>query len=169
MGVPEVGETIRKINEVKPVIAVADGMMGSAAYWLASQASAIYAMPSADVGSIGVYMAILDRRRMYEGQGVDVDVIRNTGATFKGMGMPGTSLTPEQRAMLQERVDRMGAQFKEVVRQGRGKPISEDAMRGQSFNAEEARRLGLVDSIGTVGDALRDLANYGKMKSARSK
>jgi protease-4 len=169
MGVPEVGETIRRINETKPVFAVADGMMGSAAYWIASQASAIYAMPSADVGSIGVYMAILDQRRRYEAQGVDVDVIKNAGATYKGMGMPGPSLTPEQRAMVQERVDRMGAQLKEVVRQGRGKPISDDTMRGQSFNAEDARRLGLVDSIGTVGDALRDLANYGKMKSAKGK
>ncbi|HUS38641.1 MAG TPA: S49 family peptidase [Pirellulales bacterium] len=164
-GVPEVGQTIHRINEtMKPVISLADGMCGSAAYWLASQTCHITAIGSADVGSIGVYAAVLDQRRAMESQGYQVDVFKNAGATYKGMGIPGTSLTPEQRDLLQMRVDRMGEQFKEVVRQGRERPIADDAMRGQSFAAEDALKNGLIDRVGSYADVLSDAAAYGKMK-----
>lgn len=164
-GVPEMARSIQRVDaSIKPVIAYADGMLGSAAYWLASQSSHIIATESADVGAIGVYVAVLDERRNYEMQGYGVDVIQNEGATFKGMGMPGTSLSPEQRAFLQERVNRTGGQFKEAVRQGREKAISDDVMRGQSFAAVDAVKNGLIDALGTYDEALVVAASYGELK-----
>ena len=169
-GVPEVSATIRRINETqKPVLAFADGMLGSAAYWMASQASGITAIQSADIGSIGVYMAVLDRSRQFAMNGVETDVIKNAGATYKGMGLPGTSLTPEQRELLQERVNKMGEQFKEVVRQGRPKPIADDVLKGQSFASSDALRVGLIDQVGTFETALSDAVSYGRMKKSKSK
>ena len=53
-GTPELAATVKSINDRKPVYAFSSGLMASAAYWIASQARAIYATPSAQVGSIGV-------------------------------------------------------------------------------------------------------------------
>ena len=162
MGVPEVGQRIRQVGESKPVLAYADGLMGSAAYWLASQANAIYAMPSADVGSIGVYIAVLDQSRRAEMAGLEVNLFKS--GKHKGMGYPGTRLSDEQKAMLQERVDTLAAQFKAAVREGRGKPIDDDCMQGQSFDAATAMKNGLVDSVCDLETALRDVGRLADMR-----
>lgn len=161
-GVPEAAEAIRAAAQRKPVIAYADGLMGSAAYWLGSQASAIYATPSAEVGSVGAYIALLDRTREMEMSGLRVDLFRS--GKHKGMGYPGTILSDEQRAMLQARVDATGAQFRAAVRDGRSRPISDDVMQGQSFGAAAALANGLVDSVGTLDAAIRDAAKLARMR-----
>ena len=161
-GVPEAAAAIRAARETKPVLAYADGQCCSAAYWLASQADAIYAMPSAQVGSIGVYLSILDQSRAAEMAGLKVEMFRS--GKHKGMGQPGTSLTDEQRAMLQGRVEAIGAQFRAVVCDGRGRPIGEDSLQGQSFDAAEARVRGLVDEVTDFDTALADAASLARMR-----
>ena len=163
MGTPEVGNTIREAAKVKPVMAYADGLMGSAAYWMASQATVIYAMPSADVGSIGAYLPIIDQHRAAEMQGIKVKLF-NGGATYKGMGYPGTELTREQEAILEKRVKVLSDDFKAAVKSGRGRPISDDVMQGQSFNSNDALANGLVDGVETMDGALRDLRSLKNMR-----
>lgn len=163
MGVAEVAAHIGRLNEKKPVISYADGLMDSAAYWLASQSYAIYAMPSADIGSIGAYMALLDISRNMELQGLKMEVFKS--GRFKAMGLEGTSLTDEQRVMLQAHVDKTAAKFKAMVRAGRaGQKISDDVMQGQSFDTDAALANGLIDSVSTLDEALRDVASEGKKK-----
>jgi len=161
-GVPEAGEAVRRARAIKPVIAYADGQCCSAAYWIASQSDAIYAMPSAQVGSIGVYLSILDQSRAAEMQGLKVEMFKS--GRHKGMGQPGTSLNDEQRAMLQARVEDIGVQFRGVVTDGRGRPIGEDSMQGQSFGAAEARVRGLVDEVTDFDTALADAASLARMR-----
>ena len=55
----------------KPVYAFSSGLMCSAAYWVASQAQAIYVTPSARVGSIGVVQPVVDESEALRSQGVD--------------------------------------------------------------------------------------------------
>lgn len=163
-GVAETAKTIKEVNQTKTIISYADGMMDSAAYWLASQSSAIYATESADVGSIGVYMAILDRSRQAELQGIKVDVIKS--GKHKGMGYPGTKLTDEQRQLLQDDVDKLGAQFRQVVREGRAskeKVIVDEVMQGQSFDSGAAMANGLIDGIMSKAEVL-SLASEEGMK-----
>ena len=50
-GTPELAGAVASLNARKPVYAFTSGMMASAAYWIASQATAVYATPSAQVGS----------------------------------------------------------------------------------------------------------------------
>lgn len=165
MGVPEVAAAIQQARQSKPVMSYADGLMASAAYWMAAQADLVYAMPSADVGSIGVYMAILDRSRQAEMEGIRVEMFKS--GKFKGMGYPGTSLNDEQRAMLQSRVDDLAAKFKAAVRTGRGRNISDDVMQGQSFSAEMALSHGLVDSLADFPTALRDAARLATLRGRK--
>ena len=152
-GVPELAETIRTMG--KKSVAFTEGQMDSAAYWLASGTDCIYSTPSAEVGSIGVYMPWVDQTKRYEAAGVKVDVIKNTGGTYKGMGYPGTALTDEQRAHLQERVDGIFSMFTDAVLAKKPK-VAADSMRGQTFMGKAAKKAGLVDALGSYADAFNE-------------
>lgn len=159
MGIPEAARAVAAAQQVKPVMAYVDGYCCSGAYWLASQARYIYATESADVGCIGCYMAMLDQSVAAAMQGLRVEVFRS--GRFKGMGIPGTSLTDEQRAYLQASVDRIAGQFKSAVRSARGS-VRDEVMEGQSFDASAALAETLIDSVADAAVALRDVADMAK-------
>jgi len=154
-GTPEVASAIREAAGRKPIVAFTDSLMGSAAYWMGSQASMVIASESASVGSIGVYIPVTDMSKRAEMAGVKVDIVRNKEGVFKGMGYTGTTLTEDQRGHLQERVDEIFAMFAGAVQSARTVPAS--AMRGQSFLGAEARKQGLTDDVGGLDLALRSL------------
>jgi signal peptide peptidase SppA len=151
-GIPELAAQVRDAAKKKPVVAFTDGMMGSAAYWVGSQASAIIASTSANVGSIGVFIPWRDSSKAAESMGVKVGVVKNKDGTYKGMGYPGTSYTEEQMAHLQARADELFGMFKRDVTSGR-KRIQADAMRGQTFFGDGAKTAGLVDRVSSHVDA----------------
>ena len=71
-GTPELGAAVAALNGQKPVYAFSSGLMCSAAYWIASQAEAIYATPSARVGSIGVVQTVIDNSARLHAEGIKV-------------------------------------------------------------------------------------------------
>lgn len=144
-GVPELAQQIRDARVTKPVYAFTDGMMCSAAYWLASQADGIYATKSTDIGSIGVYMALLDESRSFEMEGLKTELIK--AGRLKGIGVRGTALTDEAREYLQGQVDDIYEWFTTDVRAGRQNQVTDDTMQGQSFMADEAARRKLIDVV----------------------
>ena len=161
-GTPEAADAVARAGQEKPVLAYVDGLCDSAAYWIASQANAIYATQSADVGSIGCYLAVLDSFRA-EGRTGEVQMFKS--GKFKGTGYPGTTLETDERKMLQDNVDRIANEFKAAVRRGRsGVTISDEVMQGQSFSAGDALRVGLVDGIADMDQALRDARLLGEMR-----
>lgn len=148
-GVPELGSLVAAAP--KRVVAYTDTMAASAAYWIGSQAEAFVASPSATVGSVGVYLALLDESRAYELAGYRKEVIKS--GRIKGIGVPGTALTDEQRTHLQAVTDALHAQFKAAVRAGRG-DVSDDDMQGQDFYADAGQRAGLIDETGDLAEAV---------------
>lgn len=159
-GTPEAAQAIREASRAKPVYAFTEGLMASAAYWLGSQADAVYATPSAMLGSIGVIVSFLDVRGALEGMGYKMEVF--TSGKFKGMGLPGTSLTDEQRAHIQARVEETAKEFRSAVL-ARGRKIPEEAMEGQTFYAREAQKLNLA---GTVKDRAEVVARLSALVRA---
>ncbi len=161
-GVPEAAHAVAAANMTKPVVAFVDGQASSAAYWIASQASAIYATESASVGSIGVYSALLDTSLAMAAAGARVEVFKS--GIHKGAGLPGTSLTDDQRAMIQAGVDSLGVAFRADVRAGRGRDISDDDMQGQSFDVAAGLAAGLIDSVSTLGKAVADASRLAQLR-----
>lgn len=147
-GTPETAALIS--GSAKPIVAYTDSMIASAAYYLAAGARAIVASPSADVGSIGVYIPWVDRSAMYEAAGLKPDPIVNTGGDLKALGFGGT-LTEAQRTYLQEQVDLDFTAFKAHIAAHRD--VSPAAMRGQTLSGDPAKAANLVDRIGTLANA----------------
>jgi ClpP class serine protease len=121
-------------------------MAASGAYWVASQANAIYATPNALVGSVGVYRAIVDRSKQAEQAGVEIKVVRS--GDLKGTPV-GEALSEQQLERQQAVVETMAARFFADV--AARETISAEAMseikRGGIYAAEEAQRLGLIDGV----------------------
>lgn len=146
-GTPELADVVASIE--KPVFAFTPGEMASAAYWVGAAADRVFATKSANVGSIGVYLPFYDMSKRVEAAGVKVDVIAS--GKYKGLGMPGTSLTAEQREFLQARVNEIATMFQEHVWRNRGAGVDLGDMQGQIWTAPAALRKGLLDEI--VNDA----------------
>lgn len=130
----------------KPVYAYVPpgGMVASAGMWLAASCAGRFLSPSAQAGSIGVYCAYLDLSAMAEKKGIKVKVF-SSGA-YKGMGVPGTSLTTEQEDYLQRQVMELADEFYAHIRARLG-DVPDAALQGQMFRAAEAVRLGFADDI----------------------
>ena len=152
-----VEETARKIAGLKkPTIAYTDSMMASAAYWLGSSADRVLASPSADVGSVGVYMAIPDMSALYQASGVNMVVIKSSATPLKAAGIEGTSLSQEQIDHFQNEVDSIYTDFVASISMKR-KMVNADALKGQSMSGKQASKMGLVtglvDSLNTIVNA----------------
>ena len=156
-GTPEMAAAVADLNKAKPVYAFSAGMMCSAAYWIASQARAIYVTPSATVGSIGVVQAVVDKTDALAKQGVKVEVF--TVGKFKAMGAPGVPLTEDQRALIQSNLGEIAQEFHDAVLSN-GRKVPADAMEGQTFRGKQAERVNLAKVVKNRAEAFERLGTY---------
>ncbi|MCX8494773.1 MAG: S49 family peptidase [Akkermansiaceae bacterium] len=156
-GTPELAAAVASLNERKPVYAFSSGLMCSAAYWVASQARAIYATPSAQVGSIGVVQAVIDNTAAIDKAGIKVEVF--SVGKYKAMGAPGTALTDDQRELIQSNLAEIAAEFHDAVL-SRGRAIPAEAMEGQTFSGKQAQRHNLAGMVPDRAEAMRRLKVY---------
>jgi signal peptide peptidase SppA len=154
-GTPELAAAVADLGESKPVYAFSSGLMCSAAYWIASQAKAIYATPSARVGSIGVVLAVVDQSERLAKAGVKVEVF--TSGKYKAIGHSAKPMTDEHRAHVQSQIDDVGADFRQAVTTRRNVPA--DAMEGQVFSGKNAGKVKLITAtVKNAADAYQRLA-----------
>lgn len=155
-GVPEMAQLIAEIDAEKPVFAFTDSLCCSAAYWMAAACREIVVTPSAIVGSIGVYSALVDESAAWAKEGYKLELMK--AGEHKAAGIPGLPLAPEDRALIQANVDRVYALFTADVRAGRG-DVSDAVMQGQTFMGQEAVTAGLADGVvNSLTELLESLA-----------
>jgi capsid assembly protease len=158
-GVDELAGEILKARGQKPVIAVANHLAASAAYWIASAADEVVVTPSGEVGSIGIFAAHEDLSAALEAEGVKISLV--SAGKYKTEGNPYEPLSEEARAALQARVDEHYTAFVKTVARGRG--VSASDVRGgfgegRVVGAKEAVRLGMADRVGTLDETIDRLA-----------
>lgn len=158
-GTYELAAEVKAARRKKPVWAHVDDLAASAAYWVASQADAVYAgNPTAQVGSIGTFQVVYDLSKQAEAEGVRPLVFK-TGP-LKGGAIPGAPVSDEQAAYYQRNVDGVQEHFDAAVRAGRGLSAEElKAVRsGGVFPAAEAAERRLIDGIKGLDATLAALA-----------
>ena len=154
-GVGELAASIRAARSQKPIVAVANSLAASAAYWLGCSASRFYVTPGGEVGSIGVWMAHEDWSKAVADSGVTVTLI--SAGKYKTEGSPYSPLDADARAFLQSRTDAYFNDFTKAVAAGRGVPI--DAVRsgmgqGRVLGAAQAMAERMVDGVMSFGEAM---------------
>jgi len=151
----------------KPVHVFAEDLIASAAYWASSGASHITVNQAGVVGSLGSYAVLTDSSEAAERDGIKVHVV--SSGELKGTAVPGTPITDDVLAEVQERVDYVTNLFKSAVQMGRVVDNEDiDAMfTGKTWNAVDALKLGLVDEVGSFEDAFQNLYDLVQPRSTR--
>lgn len=165
-GVEEFADEVRSRRGEKPMTAVANYLMASAAYWIGSQADEVIASPSSLVGSIGVYAIHQDLSGAYELLGVRPTIIK--AGKFKAEGNDMEPLSDDARAHFQESVDDSYEAFTSGVAKGRG--VTAAAVRagygeGRALTSKRAKAAGLVDRVDTLDGSF---ARTPKMREAQA-
>ncbi len=152
----------------KPIVADCQDVAASGAYYVSCAADKIVASPTSVVGSIGVIFQSFDARDFLEGKlGIIPRAIHS--GTLKEMGSPFKHAQPLEDQIMQEMVNEYFARFESIVKSRR--PVTENPpappatqpatyagiYSGRVFSGTEALRLGLVDQLGLLDDAI-DLA-----------
>jgi protease-4 len=138
----------------KPVVACMMDVAASGGYYLAMAADRVYAHPTTVTGSIGVIMSLYNASGLLQKIGLASNPIKS--GPNKDLGNPAREMTEEERAILQGMVDGFYGQFVQVVVRGRGLP--EERVRaladGRIYTGVDAHKLGLVDEVGYLEDAI---------------
>ncbi len=157
-GVAELADEIVSARDQKPVVAIANSLAASAAYWIGCSASEFYVTPGGEVGSIGVWQAHQDYSKAMDEAGVKTTLI--SAGKFKVEGNPYAPLDEEAQGFMQSRVDDYYAAFTKAVAKGRGVPISQvrDGMgQGRVLGADAALASSMVDGIATFEDVVKKM------------
>ncbi|CAM8633596.1 SppA Periplasmic serine proteases (ClpP class) [Burkholderiales bacterium] len=167
-GVAELADEIYRARSQKPVIALANSLAASAAYWVGSAASEFYVTPGGEVGSIGVWQAHFDYSEAFASEGVKPTLI--SAGKYKVEGNPYAPLDEEALGFMQSRVDEYYAAFTKAVAKGRGVSLSDvrDAMgQGRVLGADTALEQRMVDGVMTFDELIRRMSANGRVGSKK--
>ena len=166
-GIDELTSEIYAARGRKPIVAVANSLMASAAYYIASAADEIAVTPGGEVGSIGVIAAHEDHSAELEARGIRVSLI--TAGRFKAEAAPFQPLSEEARAAMQSMVNDYYGMFIAAVARGRGvstAKVRADFGEGRTVRAKDAVRLGMADRVATLEQTISRLARGGSVGRA---
>lgn len=157
-GVQELASEIFAARGQKKVVAVANSLAASAAYWIASAADEFVVTPSGEVGSIGVFAQHMDYSGAMEKEGVKSTFVK--AGKYKAEGNPYEPLADDAKAALQARVDEIYGTFTKDVAKHRG--VSASDVRGgfgegRVVGAKQALDMGMVDRVATLDQTLARL------------
>jgi protease-4 len=146
---------IQLLKKKKPVVVSMGGMAASGGYYMACGADYIVAEPTTLTGSIGIFGMVPDATGLLTQKlGLHFDVVKtNEASDFGAMGRAFND--GESRAM-QAYVDRGYALFLRRVAAGRRMTTDrvDSIAQGRVWTGQQALKLGLVDSLGTLRDAI---------------
>jgi len=148
-GVDETAHLIDEIKHSKPIYAQTTGVNGSAAYYLTSQATKVFAQNRTNrIGSIGTRLVITDDSEANDKSGVK-KIVFDTGKN-KSAGHSGTKLTEEQRDYISGMVGELNSYFEDTVKRGRPNIDIKQVNDGSMWFANTAIKKGLIDGVQSI-------------------
>ena len=160
----EIYAELRRLAAIKPVVASLSSVAASGGYYIAAAADKIVANPGTLTGSIGVIMDFSNMQGLFEKIGLKNHVIKS--GKYKDIGSPNRDMTLDERKLLQNVIDNVYNQFVLAIVEGRG--LEKEAVKkfadGRIFSGEQALELKLVDSLGSITDAIELTAKIAGIK-----
>jgi len=153
---------VKEVAEKKPVIAYIETVGTSGAYMAIAPATCIVAEKHSIVGSIGVRMDTIQYYELMRKIGVNITTIK--AGKYKDIGSPYRPMTPEEKKYLEDIINEIYMDFVKWVAENRNMTVEEvlKVADGKIYSGYEAKKIGLVDYVGTEEDAIeiaQELAN----------
>lgn len=161
----QIWHQIELLKEQKPVVISMGGMAASGGYYISCGANKIIAEPTTLTGSIGIFGMFPDMSELLTNKvGLHFDVVKtNKYADFGDQSRP---INEDEAKKLQAYINNGYDLFTRRVAEGRG--ISQDSVKviaeGRVWTGEQAKKLGLVDELGNLQDAIKVAAKLAKTK-----
>ena len=155
----ELHQALMRVREAgKPVVASLGSVAASGGYYTAVAADRIFANPGTLTGSIGVIMQMANVENLFKKVGVEYIVVK--AGQYKDLGNFSRPMTPEEKRVLQTLLDDVHAQFIDAVALGRKLDRAEVVKfaDGRVFSGVQARDLKMVDTLGSLEDAVNEAA-----------
>lgn len=148
----------------KPVIVSMGNVAASGGYWIATGGSRIFASPNTLTGSIGVFGLLLNLEDIAQNNGITFDTVKT--AQFADINSSNRPKTPQELALYQKSVNQVYDLFLDKVAQSRRLPREKVAAiaQGRVWSGEDAQKLGLVDEIGGLIQALNYTLKVAKLE-----
>ncbi len=160
----EIYQELKKAREKKPVVVSMGSVAASGGYYVSLGGSKIVANPGTITGSIGVIAQFPNLRKLLDKIGVEFEIIKS--GKFKDSGNPYRGLTDEEKRYFQGVINDVYEQFVNHVADER-RMKKEDVLKiadGRIFTGRQAFEIGLVDTLGTLEDAIKIAANMAGIK-----
>lgn len=175
----------------KKVLASFGPLAASGGYYIAAGADVIMAEPTTITGSIGVIMTLPNLEGTMDKLGIKMTTLMSSNSQcWKDMGSPFSKMSERDRKAFVALLDDMQARFEKVVKDGRGsklkisknkieetievngKEITEKMtetvpFNGQIYRAEDALKIGLIDSIGYLEDSWNTAAEIANLSNPK--
>lgn len=168
-GTQNLGDMVMAARDRKPIAALSDGMMASAAYWIGSAASKVYiSSNTVAVGSIGVVATHTDVSKAEAQAGLKTTEIY--AGKFKRIASQYGPLSDEGQQSMQDHVDYLYSIFAGAIANQRGvsvETVLNSMADGRVFIGQQAIDAGLVDGVSTIEDLIAQL-NSSRAGAARS-
>jgi len=151
----EVYELVRELSREKVVVAYVTGYGTSGGYLIVLPADEIVAHPTAFVGSVGAIAVIISYKGLMDKLGINATTVKS--GDLKDIGNPYREATLNDIEAVRRLINGVAGVFAEKVREHRGDKIRDyrEILRAGVYTGVEAERLGLVDMVGTLEDAIR--------------
>lgn len=149
-------------KKVKPVVVSMGNYAASGGYYIACNANTIFAEKNTITGSIGVFGILPNFSQLTKKIGINVEQVRTHENASRYS--PFVPLDEKFKAVTQEGVEHIYNTFVTHVAQGRKMTFAQvDAIaQGRVWAGSEAVKIGLVDKIGGLNDAIKEAAKLSK-------
>lgn len=158
-------ELVLARKEGKPVVVSMGTLAASGGYWISTASDEIWASPNTITGSIGIFgMFPTIEKPLEKYLGVRVDGVGTNW--LAGALSPARPLDPRAGQLIQSIVNDGYQDFLKRVAEARKKPVAEvdRIARGRIWSGADAKRLGLVDQLGGVDQAIASAGKRAKIE-----
>jgi protease-4 len=156
----------KRVAAKKPFVVSMGDVAGSGGYYVACAAETIFADPSTVTGSIGVVSGKFATTKMWNKMGITFKPIQR-GAN-SGILSSANIFSDSEKSVMKSYMDEVYEVFKGhvvAIRGDRLKKDIEDLAGGRVFTGSQALKLGLVDELGGLHDAIDFAAQKAQLKS----
>ena len=159
---------IKLLKECKPVVASYGGYAASGGYWISCGTDKIFSDKSTLTGSIGVFGLIPSFGKALK-KNVHLNVYEVSTHKHGSLATGMNPLDPEEEAAMQENIDTTYEDFVSRVAAGRGLTTGavDEIAQGRVWAGGDAIKIGLVDELGGLTDAIRYAATMANLENYR--
>ncbi|MBR6277694.1 MAG: signal peptide peptidase SppA [Bacteroidales bacterium] len=156
---------LKKLKEKKPLVVSMGGYAASGGYYISAPADFIFAEPTTITGSIGVFGLLINPEKIMKNTlGLNIETVSTNKHSDFISGL--TSKDSYELAVMQNSVEKVYSIFLQHVAQGRNMSIAavDSIGQGRVWTGFSAQKIGLVDSLGSLEDAIVKAAELANLK-----